>query len=46
MEYKSDIEIAQECKPEHILKIAKKAHVPEEYIEQYGNYKAKLKSLS
>ena len=42
MEYKSDIEIAQECKPEHILKIAKKAHVPEEYIEQYGNYKAKI----
>lgn len=42
MAYKSDIEIAQSVTPEHILKIAKKAKVPEKYIEQYGNYKAKI----
>ncbi|MCR5322614.1 MAG: formate--tetrahydrofolate ligase [Lachnospiraceae bacterium] len=40
--YKSDIEIAQECKPRHIREIAKVAGVPEEYLEQYGNYKAKV----
>ena len=42
MAYLSDIEIAQQCKPEHILKIAERAHVDEKYIEQYGNYKAKV----
>ncbi|MBQ5995137.1 MAG: formate--tetrahydrofolate ligase [Clostridia bacterium] len=42
MAYLSDIEIAQACKPEHIKKIAEKAHVDEKYIEQYGNYKAKV----
>jgi formate--tetrahydrofolate ligase len=42
MGYKSDIEIAQECKMKHIAEIAKKAHVDEKYIEQYGNYKAKI----
>ena len=40
--YKSDIEIAQECKPRHIREIAQTAGVPEEYLEQYGNYKAKV----
>lgn len=38
----SDIEIAQQCKPMHITEIAKKAHIDEKYIEQYGNYKAKI----
>lgn len=38
----SDIEIAQQCKPRHITEIAKKAHIDEKYIEQYGNYKAKI----
>jgi len=38
----SDIEIAQQCKPRHIKEIAKKAHIDEKYIEQYGNYKAKI----
>ncbi len=38
----SDIEIAQQCKPKHITEIAKKAHIDEKYIEQYGNYKAKI----
>ena len=38
----SDLEIAQQCKPRHITEIAKKAHIDEKYIEQYGNYKAKI----
>ncbi len=42
MAYKTDIEIAQECKMKHISEIAKKAHVDEKYIELYGNYKAKI----
>lgn len=42
MAYLSDIEIAQACKMEHILKIAQRAYVDEKYIEQYGNYKAKI----
>ncbi len=42
MAYLSDIEIAQACKPEHIMQIAKRAHVEEKYLEQYGNYKAKV----
>ena len=40
--YKSDIEIAQECKMLPITEIAKSAHVGEQYIEQYGKYKAKV----
>ncbi len=42
MEYKSDIEIAQSCQMRHIAEIAKSANVDEKYIEQYGNYKAKI----
>ena len=42
MGYLSDIEIAQSVTPEHIREIAKRAHVDEKYIEQYGNYKAKI----
>ena len=41
MAYLSDIEIAQQCQMKHITEIAKKADVLE-YIEQYGNYKAKI----
>ncbi|MDD6011623.1 MAG: formate--tetrahydrofolate ligase [Oscillospiraceae bacterium] len=41
MAYLTDIEIAQQCKMKHITEIAKKAGV-EAYIEQYGNYKAKI----
>ncbi len=41
MAYLTDIEIAQQCKMQHITEIAKKADV-EKYIEQYGNYKAKI----
>ncbi len=42
MNVKSDIEIANSVKPKHILEIAKTAGIPSEYIEQYGNYKAKI----
>ena len=42
MAYKTDIEIAQECEMKHIRDIAATAHVDEKYVEQYGNYKAKI----
>ncbi len=42
MEYLTDIEIAQRCEMKHIKEIAKTAHVDEKYLEQYGNYKAKI----
>ena len=42
MAYKTDIEIAQECKMKHITEIAAAAGIDEKYIEQYGNYKAKV----
>ncbi|MGN0660569.1 MAG: formate--tetrahydrofolate ligase [Oscillospiraceae bacterium] len=38
----TDIQIAQSCKMKHIKEIAKAAGVDEKYIEQYGNYKAKI----
>lgn len=42
MSYKTDIEIAQECKLKPIDEIAEKAHIQKKYIEQYGRYKAKI----
>ena len=42
MGYKSDIQIAQESKLEHISKIAEKLEIPDDYIECYGKYKAKI----
>ena len=42
MDYKSDIEIAQACTPRHIRDIAAEAGIPEQYLEQYGNNKAKV----
>ena len=39
---KSDIEIAQSTKMKNILEITKEAGIDESYIEQYGNYKAKI----
>jgi len=42
MAYLSDIEIAQQCKMQPIGEIAKKAHLSEDDIEQYGKYKAKV----
>jgi formate--tetrahydrofolate ligase len=42
MEIKSDIQIAQETKMENIRTIASAAGLDEKYLEQYGNYKAKV----
>ncbi len=42
MSYKTDIEIAQECAMQPIGEIARRAHVDEKYLEQYGRYKAKI----
>ena len=42
MQYKSDIEIAQSVTPKHILEVAKTAGIDNKYLEQYGNYKAKI----
>ena len=39
---KTDIEIAQETQMKNILEIAKEANIDNSYIEQYGNYKAKI----
>jgi formate--tetrahydrofolate ligase len=41
----SDIEIAQSVYPEHtdkIMEVAKRAGIPEKYLEPYGYYKAKV----
>lgn len=42
MEIKSDIQIAQEVEMANIREIAKSAGIDEKYVEQYGNYKAKI----
>ena len=42
MQYKSDIEIAQSITPKHILEVALAAGIDNKYLEQYGNYKAKI----
>ena len=42
MEIKSDIQIAQEVEMANIKEIAKSAGIDEKYVEQYGNYKAKI----
>ena len=42
MGFKTDIEIAQETEMLHITEIAKKAGIDAKYLEQYGNYKAKI----
>ena len=42
MAYLTDIEIAQACQMQPITQIAQKAHVADEYLEQYGRYKAKV----
>ena len=39
---KTDIEIAQSVEMEHITAIAARAGVDTRYLEQYGNYKAKV----
>lgn len=42
MEIKSDIQIAQEVEMANIKEIAQAAGIEEKYLEQYGNYKAKV----
>ena len=42
MEFKTDIEIAQSCAMKNITEIADAAGIDRKYIEQYGNYKAKV----
>ncbi|WP_027398356.1 formate--tetrahydrofolate ligase [Anaerovorax odorimutans] len=42
MDYKSDIQIAQEATPLHIKKIADKLSIDEDYLEYYGKNKAKI----
>ena len=42
MAYMTDIEIAQACRMRKITEVAKDAGVDEKYLEQYGNYKAKI----
>jgi len=42
MGFLSDIEIAQACEKKKIGEIAGAAGIGEEYLEQYGSYKAKL----
>lgn len=42
MEFKTDIQIAQENQPDKIMEVAKRAGIDEKYIELYGNYKAKV----
>jgi formate--tetrahydrofolate ligase len=39
---KSDIEIAQAASPEKISKIAAKLNIPEDSLEPFGHYKAKI----
>ena len=41
-EFRSDIEIAQACDKKKITEIAAAAGIEEKYLEQYGNYKAKI----
>ena len=42
MAYLTDIEIAQQCEMKPITEIAKTAGIDSRYLEQYGNYKAKI----
>lgn len=42
MEFKSDIQIAQETVPQPITAISEKAGIDSRYLEQYGSYKAKV----
>ena len=42
MEFKTAIQIAQECQMAPITEIAAKAGIDDKYLEQYGKYKAKI----
>ena len=39
---KTDLEIAQECVMEPIVKVAAKIGIPADSLDHYGKYKAKL----
>ncbi len=39
---RTDIEIAQSCEMKNIAEIANSLHLEPKYLEQYGNYKAKI----
>lgn len=45
MKYLTDIEIAQACEIQPITKIAGTAGIPEDAVEPYGKYKAKIDPL-
>ena len=45
MKYLTDIEIAQACEMQPITKIAGTAGIPEDAVEPYGKYKAKIDPL-
>jgi Mrp family chromosome partitioning ATPase len=42
MEFKTDIQIAQETEMKDILDIAASVGIDEKHVEKYGNYKAKI----
>ena len=42
----TDIEIAQSCEMQPIGKIAEKLNIPEEMLEPYGRYKAKVDHIA
>ena len=42
MGFKSDIEIAQEAKMQVINEVAERIGIPDQYVENYGKYKAKI----
>ena len=42
MEFKTDIQIAQEAVMDNITDVAKAAGIDDCYLEQYGKYKAKV----
>ena len=45
-EVKSDIEIAQAAEKSHIREIAEIAGIDDKYLEQYGNYMAKVDNIA
>ncbi|MFA7659749.1 MAG: formate--tetrahydrofolate ligase, partial [Anaerovoracaceae bacterium] len=42
MSFKSDIEIAQEARPDHISEIAKELSIDDDFLEVYGKHMAKV----
>lgn len=42
MQYKTDVEISQECKMKPISEITEKLGIDDAYVENYGKYKAKI----